>query len=428
MGELASITFIILEIIAFIYLNDAFFDLKSKKVLAISVVTMFALQNFYLFHLSFNNILNIFISFLLLNIISFISYTGTWQKKILLSSIYLVCVYSIDSLTFFFNMMFFSISYDELVGDMIFYITTGIISKFSLILIAYSIKKHFISKRKNTNISFFQWAASFSFSVYALVNLYAAMSEALRFDEISMLLIINNIAVISCNIFLFYIIDQLEEENESKNKSAILQEQVKIEMENSTELSNAYAAQRSITHDFNNHLSIIQSLISNGEIIQAERHINNVLGEINENLLFVNTNNPIIDALLTRKYTLAKSKGIDMQIISNDLSVMPIRTKDLVLILINVIDNAIEASSKCEKERIIKFRIIESEDDIVLSVQNTCINTLKKTEEGLITSKSDKINHGYGLKIVGETLKKYDLEHSISIYDGWFRFSVLIPI
>ena len=53
----------------------------------------------------------------------------------------------------------------------------------------------------------------------------------------------------------------------------------------------------------------------------------------------------------------------------NDLSKIVIEDEDLVVILANLLNNAIEACEKCEEKKTIKLKFVIEENLIVLSVK-----------------------------------------------------------
>ncbi len=428
MGEIVTIIIIVMETIAYIYANEAFFEYKNKKLIPICIVVSTMFKGLSLLNVLGGTIANTVTGFFILIAISLICYSGSVYRKIYLTVIFLIVTFAVDSLIVVMNTLIFSTSFFSLIENPVLYISTSIASKFTLILIAYYLKTKFVSKRNNTRISTLQLIATITFSGYTFLNLYLTITEALKYNDFSALVIVNNIATISCNLLLFYIIEQLEVESETRKRTAVLKQQVKIEMEGYTELSNSYAMQRTLTHDFNNHLAIIQSLISNGKIIKAEEYINSVIGKSSIKGIIFNTNNTIIDALLTQKYYIAKNKGVDMQIIPSDLSKVPITTEDLVIVILNLIDNAIEAALKCENKKIVKLKIMQEESEVVFSIQNTTIMKSEKITNEIATTKDDKLNHGFGLKIIKSILKKYKLDYSISVSDNWFRFSFIVDI
>ena len=118
----------------------------------------------------------------------------------------------------------------------------------------------------------------------------------------------------------------------------------------------------------------------------------------------IETGNTALDAILSTKIAIAKSKGIYVTTkiqIPEDIAIEPI---DMCIIFGNALDNAIEA---CERSKINKRRIsvtIICRDEAVLC---KVVNTASKSETiALGTSKRDKRNHGFGLGNIKTALAK----------------------
>lgn len=74
-----------------------------------------------------------------------------------------------------------------------------------------------------------------------------------------------------------------------------------------------------------------------------------------------------------------------------------IENKDLVSMMSNIFDNAVEASSKTDNGEI-KFYTKRDNNFIVITVINSCLTKPKSSGEKLITTKSNSAYHGYGIK------------------------------
>lgn len=102
------------------------------------------------------------------------------------------------------------------------------------------------------------------------------------------------------------------------------------------------------------------------------------------------------------------------------------QNEDMVVVLSNLLDNAIEAVGQCEDNRVIKIKFIQEKDGFVLSVHNTIKDKIEIINNEIVTTKKDKLNHGYGIKNVKAVLEKYGYSYSISCNDGWFKFTILL--
>ena len=105
---------------------------------------------------------------------------------------------------------------------------------------------------------------------------------------------------------------------------------------------------------------------------------------------------------------------------------MRIKDEDIVLILSNLLNNAIEACEQCEKP-IIKMKFVKEEHQIVLSVANTFSVTPVIVGKRYITTKTKEADrHGIGLENIKETVGKYDGSCVIKHDDDNFKVAILI--
>ena len=105
-----------------------------------------------------------------------------------------------------------------------------------------------------------------------------------------------------------------------------------------------------------------------------------------------------------------------------------INVVDLYTLLGNAIDNAIEAVSDYSVEkRIISLWIKEQGDMLHFMVDNYFEGTLVLKNGYPVTSKEDKDYHGFGIKSIRMTAKKYRGEIRISQDGTVFSLQIMIP-
>ena len=115
-----------------------------------------------------------------------------------------------------------------------------------------------------------------------------------------------------------------------------------------------------------------------------------------------------------------------MQVKIDDLSALPMEDEDVVVVLSNLLDNAIEAASQCAVEKIVKVKFVEENDGYILSVHNTANNNFSYNGKDVVTTKEDKLSHGYGIKNIKTILEKYNYDYAVSNKDGIVSFTVLM--
>lgn len=175
---------------------------------------------------------------------------------------------------------------------------------------------------------------------------------------------------------------------------------------------------RGFKHDFGNIVQSIGGYISTNNMDGLKEYYNDLITDCRKsnNLSILNPEllqNPAVYSLITSKYYVAEDLGIPIEIeIFCDLANVNMKSYELTRVLGILLDNAIEASSRCDKKSInITIRKDSKIDRHLIIISNTYINkdvnTDKIFEKGY-TSKiaSDGKNHGLGLWEVRKILKK----------------------
>ncbi|MCR5523974.1 MAG: GHKL domain-containing protein [Clostridia bacterium] len=177
-----------------------------------------------------------------------------------------------------------------------------------------------------------------------------------------------------------------------------------------------------LTHDEKNHLLAIKAIANNPEV---DEYINKVYGEIKEISMFGNTNNKYLDLLINKYQTECETNGIyfDCSIKTANLSFMD--STDLISIIGNILDNAVEAAEN-SKEKSIILSINKNGSFDILSCSNSCDHIPLIKGGKLITSKKTPGIHGYGIKSIIKTAEKYGGEVEWTYNDNIKTFSIII--
>ena len=115
-----------------------------------------------------------------------------------------------------------------------------------------------------------------------------------------------------------------------------------------------------------------------------------------------------------------------MQIQINDLTNIKLSADELVVLLSNLLDNAIEACERIPDRRMIYCRILLN-DNLFISVRNTSPPVI--INAGAIqTSKPRKKDHGFGMIGIRHILERNQAEYTYQYENGWFHFVAEIPL
>ena len=203
--------------------------------------------------------------------------------------------------------------------------------------------------------------------------------------------------------------------------------QAELEQQRASALLDSYTAQRRLTHEFTNHTDALALLLQQGDYEGAKAYLSTLTKTIAANTTIMNTHNPLLDALLSKKYEEASRKGVMVYFDLPDLRDMPMGQTDLVIVLSNLLNNAIEAAAQADPPEVY-VRMRKSEDEVVLSVRNRVKKDLNLVDGQLPRISQKGAGHGFGLWNVRDVLKKYGGEYTISCRGCWFRFTCTIPL
>ncbi len=106
--------------------------------------------------------------------------------------------------------------------------------------------------------------------------------------------------------------------------------------------------QRKLSHEYKNQITCIQALCETGEYDKLKEYLGQINGEVLHDLDYIDTNHVFVNAVLNAKYQEAAERDILFVCKINDLSGVTMNSSDLVVLLSNLLNNAIEACEKCE--------------------------------------------------------------------------------
>lgn len=250
-----------------------------------------------------------------------------------------------------------------------------------------------------------------SFYVHPIVSMISAISfwyiglnERLEYKSQLILAIISFLLFLS-TIFLFF---AFQYNAQRENKFLLLQQEqdkIKTDMIYYDVLEKQNDNLRIYAHDAKNHLAAIKNLNTNPQI---DTYISEMLKNLSEYSNVCHSGNRIVDVIINKYITECKINGIDFEydIKNNNLSC--VEYYDTVTILGNLLDNAIDAVNN-SKEKFISFETDFRNNFSVIIISNSCDrNPLNESGDITETTKSNKRLHGFGLKSVRKTVKKYN--------------------
>lgn len=218
--------------------------------------------------------------------------------------------------------------------------------------------------------------------------------------------------------FLLFSIKQKKNKVLTK-ENAVLQEHIKMYEQQILQINMQNEQIYGIKHDLKNQFFHINTLIENKEYDKVKEILNKTLGDLSVQK-YVQTGNVTFDNLINYKITCAKEQGISVE----SEILIPVdeiyNSSSIILILGNLMDNAIEACLKVPvKDRFITMRVIKKDSRTFIVVKNSFDGKCVVDKKGnFLTTKENAEMHGFGLKNVKRTLEdggdfSYQIENNI---------------
>ena len=131
----------------------------------------------------------------------------------------------------------------------------------------------------------------------------------------------------------------------------------------------SYTAQRRLTHEFTNHIAALDALLRQGDLTGAQEYLSSVSKVVAAGTTILDTHNPLLDSLLSRKYEEAAQQGVELYFDLCDLKDLPFCGTDLVIVISNLLDNAIRAAAQAKPPEVY-LRARRNEEEYLISVRN----------------------------------------------------------
>ena len=235
------------------------------------------------------------------------------------------------------------------------------------------------------------------------------------------------ILIFISNVAVLFLLERMEYAASEREQLLMLNQQIQLQSKNMTSASELYSAQRKKVHDFRAHLNILNQLMKNQEYSAAEEYLEKITEQQTDRLFLVNTHHPILDALFNTKAAEATQKKISIDFEVNDLSNLPFDASDIVVLLSNLLDNAIEACQQYDKGDKAIHVMAVAQQDFFVSVRNTS-EPVVIINGSIPTTKPEPQMHGFGLANIRLILEKYSGEYTMFYENGWFQFTADIPL
>lgn len=280
-------------------------------------------------------------------------------------------------------------------------------------------------KREHILLSWQYWLSLIIipfFTVYETVLLFSDANLKRRFAVFSMIL------ALVVNFMVFYLYEQLEKAMRTGYEKKMMEMQNGL-LEKQLEIMKASNEQiRCWKHDMNNHLTMLQSFVCEGQWSRAEAYMQEMLLSPGMRSERVRSGNVVIDSILNYKLMVAEEYGIQTEAEVQIPADTGLESVQWVTILGNLMDNAIEAAGRVKTDSYIKLWLFYAKERLIVVIRNAYNGCIRERNGQFYTTKhSDTGVHGLGLLNVRQALGELG-EMDITYTENEFKVEIVYTI
>jgi len=278
--------------------------------------------------------------------------------------------------------------------------------------------------KKYNPVSKVYWLSSFiipTASIYLIFLIFQTAGISLFNAVLSL------IALFAINILSFYMHDALAAAYNHKLEK-LLYKQEKEYYYNQCELMQSSTDNlRLFRHEIRNHLTALNGLWEARDSDKVQAYFKTLIGEIESDVSCSNTGNIAFDSIINYKLRNALSDKIE---VSTEIKIpqeLEVNVADIVVILGNLLDNAINAVTQIKTgEKIIRLNISYSKGRLFIDIENSFNGVIVYEKDKIATTNPDKKSHGFGLDNVRGAVSRYNGDMKLSHSEGLFKVDVML--
>ena len=398
-----------------------FFDRLFDRKYSCNIIVPFTLLTFMM--VTFNSFriteLNYIGTFLFFFIVSKFLYKSRKYNIYIISFFTVVVLMILETIAMLIANYFLT----DFLSNNIIYATSVILSLILTLIMYWIITKLLIKREvRITKYTYIETAliALTLLATFAIID----MAKYTTDEKLLIYLLLLSIVFLILDAYFVFVIDIKEkyldltiqqkiEKNESEFKIKTYRQKIKNLEE-----------EEKVFHDLRSHLQTLESMYQLGNFETASHYYEEIVHKIPGKNRIVN--NEFVHIILTDLKEECKQNNISLKLdVDKKLQFKNMSDYDLVSLFSNLINNAYDATIKCDNKNI-ELHIGKIKNFIIIEVSNSYAEKLIYKNDKLLSSKN---NHtGLGLEIIENIVKKYEGIVNYNAEKNKFCVQVALPI
>lgn len=198
-------------------------------------------------------------------------------------------------------------------------------------------------------------------------------------------------------------------------REALTRENLRIMQESAAELAQ-------VRHDARGNLGILQALCQEGNYEKLAEYLARLTQQAGEIVPMQLAAHPIVNAILLQGARRARDAGAEFRTQINLPEALPIPDEDLAALLMNLLNNALDAVEEIPKDRPrwVEVTMHNRGKYLFIMGRNTYGESPEPDAESGLFRSPKGVGHGYGMKIMESMAHRYQSELQIEAGNGIF--------
>lgn len=306
----------------------------------------------------------------------------------------------------------------------------ALFAKTSWIVLLLLIRKIRRQREEDYSLTNKEWL---QLSIIPIITLGTILAMVLSYMDgedrnTEVLYLILAMGIVGINLVVIHLMQKIMEKEKALRVSTLAYQNQKNQLAAYEDGNKLYEQQQKKMHDYKNQLVTIQTLIKGEDYRTALSFAEKLTESISVDMSAINTNHPVVNAILNQKYRSAKEKNISMSLKLGDLHELKMKEEDIVIVLGNLLDNAMteceKLSASGEGGALIFLKLVYEDDKMLLSIKNPVREKVEITDN--IVQKEHDSGHGIGLLNVRSVVEQYGGDLALACDEKEFRAVVIL--
>ena len=300
-------------------------------------------------------------------------------------------------------------------------------AKLVWVLLLFMLRRIWKGKNSYGELSYKEWRKFGMvplFTVTSMLLMYFCYSGEKKVQSVYLFIAVGLIMI---NLLVMVLMKDILVKGELLRESALTDQKKESQLAHYRDMQAVYERQGRKMHDYKNQIRTMQVLLKEGDVQAAAGLAERLTESISVEMAAVNTNHPVVNAVLNQKFHAAREQGVSMIFRVGDMSGMRLDGEETVILLSNLLDNAIHECVKVVRKgrkAVINIKLVQEGGKMIFSVKNPVAEKVQVTD-GIVLDSNGGM-HGVGLMNVKAVVDKYGGDFAISCDQEKFQAVVMI--